>query len=162
MEKLSDIKKELALLDKAQLMALCTRMAKLKKENKEFLSYLISDADDPQFYAEKLKAELDVVWKEPFYSVWALNKSLRKSLRLISKYRRFTSHLRGELELMLHFQQGFFDHWKHGFNNRRFESMSDQNLRKIHKLFGQIDEEFRADYQAQIDDLERTFSKRFV
>ena len=76
MEKLSDIKKELALLDKAQLMALCTRMAKLKKENKEFLSYLISDADDPQFYAEKLKAELDVVWKEPFYSVWALNKSL--------------------------------------------------------------------------------------
>ena len=40
--------------------------------------------------------------------------------------------------------------------------MSDQNLRKIHKLFSQLDEEFRADYQAQIDDLERTFSKRFV
>lgn len=162
MEKLSDIKKELSGLDKAELILLCIRMAKLKKENKEFLSFLISDSDDPQYYAEKLKPELDAVWQEPFRSVWALNKSLRKSLRLISKYRRFTAHLRGELELMIYFQQGFFEHWKHGFNNRRFESMSDQNLRKIHKLLSQIDEEFRADYQPQIDDLEKTFNKRFI
>ena len=38
---LSEIKKELQTLHPAQLVELCTKLAKFKKDNKEFLNYLL-------------------------------------------------------------------------------------------------------------------------
>ena len=41
---ISELQKELALLEPKNTAALCLRLAKYKKENKEFLSYLLFDS----------------------------------------------------------------------------------------------------------------------
>jgi len=38
---LSELQKELALLERKEVLELCIRLAKYKKENKEYLSYLV-------------------------------------------------------------------------------------------------------------------------
>ena len=54
MEKvsLSDIRKELSFANKEELVSICLRMARLKKENKEHLAYLLFSKDETMFIAE--------------------------------------------------------------------------------------------------------------
>ena len=54
---ISEIKKELQRLDVDALHTICLRLAKYKKENKELLSYLLSDAHDEAGYIRSVKEE---------------------------------------------------------------------------------------------------------
>ena len=47
---IQEIKQELATVKPAQLMSLCLRLAKFKKENKELLTYLLFEAGDEAGY----------------------------------------------------------------------------------------------------------------
>jgi membrane-anchored protein YejM (alkaline phosphatase superfamily) len=54
---LQDIKKEIQHLNSEQVAALCLRLARYKKENKELLAYLLFEADNEAAFVEKVKAE---------------------------------------------------------------------------------------------------------
>ena len=56
---ISDIKNELQNLDKKELLALCLRLAKYKKENKELLTYLLFEAFDQEAYVALIKKEME-------------------------------------------------------------------------------------------------------
>ncbi|HCM75645.1 MAG TPA: hypothetical protein DIS90_04650, partial [Cytophagales bacterium] len=56
---ISEIKKAIAILDQEQVNALCLRLAKYKKDNKELLTYLLFEAHDEQAYVNTLKSELE-------------------------------------------------------------------------------------------------------
>ena len=53
----NEIKLELANTPSDQLIDLCLRLAKFKKENKELLSYLLFEAFDEDAYIENIKQE---------------------------------------------------------------------------------------------------------
>ena len=55
---LSELKTELTSLKSAELLALCMRLAKYKKENKELFTYLLFEANDEQGYVESIKNEI--------------------------------------------------------------------------------------------------------
>ena len=56
---LSTLKKELALLPPNDVIAICMKLIKFKKENKELLGYLLFDANDELGYIITVKAEID-------------------------------------------------------------------------------------------------------
>ena len=49
-----ELQKELKELEQKQVMELCIRLAKYKKENKEFLSYLLFEAHDEKAYIKNI------------------------------------------------------------------------------------------------------------
>ena len=55
----SQLKKELQHRNPEELLELCLRLSKFKKENKELLTYLLFEADDEAGYIDTVKAEVD-------------------------------------------------------------------------------------------------------
>lgn len=101
---ISDLKATLKPMPQSQLLELCLRLARFKKDNKELLTYLLYEADDLPAYLVAVKKEME----EDFATIntgnlhW-VKKSLRKILRLLNKHIRYTGSKIAEAELRLHF-----------------------------------------------------------
>lgn len=103
---IKQIKDELKHKSNDELVDLCLRLSKFKKENKELLSYLLYDLDNEAGYITDIKAEVD----EQFESIntqtfYFIKKSVRKILRNIKKYIRYSKKKETEVELLLYFAQ---------------------------------------------------------
>lgn len=95
------IKKELKHRSEEELMELCLRLSKFKKENKELLTYLLFEAHDESGYIETVKAEIDVQFQQiNTNSYFYIKKSVRKILRNIKKYARYSLKKETEVELL--------------------------------------------------------------
>jgi hypothetical protein len=161
MEKLSDLKKELLELSKPELIQLCLRVAKLKRENKELLAYLIFDSEDPLFYAQKLKPEIKEVFEQPFQHAYYLTKSIRKAKRLITKYYRFTSNKQGETELLIYLVEEFYLSWRNEYRYQALGKVIFRCLEKAQSNLKKIDEDFRADFEDPINELVKKTNLKF-
>lgn len=156
MESLASLKKELNSLERSELINICTRLARHKKENKELLAYLLLDADDPLHYAEKMKALLDEPFDAPYHSAWAFAKRLRKTLRLIAKYQRFTGSARGEVELLIYFLQKFQGNLLHELKYPAIQKIVFRYLHKLEVLIDKVEEDYRSDYAEPLNCLKET------
>ena len=57
---ISELKQELQYRSEKEIMELCLRLARFKKENKELLTYLLFEAQDEEAYLEE-KGEYETV-----------------------------------------------------------------------------------------------------
>jgi hypothetical protein len=99
-----EIKASLKNLSAAENTELILRLAKFKKENKELLTYLLYYSQDEQLFITEIKTEL----KEEFSGVNRTNlyqakKTIRKILRIINKYCRYSTVKQTEIELRIYF-----------------------------------------------------------
>ena len=97
---IAEIKKELATRSPKEVLELCLRLGKFKKENKELLTYLLYEAQDEAGYIITVKNEIE----EHFLGmnrtrVFFVKKTLRKILRMIAKYARYSKQKTTEVEL---------------------------------------------------------------
>ena len=99
-----DIKQELKHLSHAELTELLQRLVRFKKENKELLTYLLFEAHDEAAFVASVKAAMEE-GMEGIRSgqVYLAKKTIRKVLRLASKYIRFAGSKSVEAELLMHF-----------------------------------------------------------
>ena len=61
---ISEVKKELHELPQKKLVELCLSLAKYKKDNKEFLDYLLFQAHDKASFITAIKNEIDEHFEE--------------------------------------------------------------------------------------------------
>ena len=54
-----ELKREMKNISQEELLQLCLRLTKFKKENKELVTYLIYEAADERSYIESVKCEID-------------------------------------------------------------------------------------------------------
>jgi hypothetical protein len=101
---LSEIKKELANRDPDAIIALCLRMARYKKENKELLSYLLFESDNEQEFIDALRQDIDKQFDELVYgNKYKLTKQVRKILRYVNKHIKYSGLPATQIELLMHF-----------------------------------------------------------
>ena len=93
---LNELKQELNHLPEKQLVELCLRLGRFKKENKELLTYLIFEAHDEQSYIASVKADIDEQYAAipTNNSLYLIKKTLRKILHSTAKYIRYTGSKR--------------------------------------------------------------------
>jgi hypothetical protein len=166
-EKLSDIKKELRSLNPEMLAELCLRLAKYKKDNKELLSYLLYEADEPLRYAEEVKAYLLPNFQQLSRSAYTSTKEIRKIVRLLSKHAKYTSVKEVELELLLWFCSSFLEYADTRSSHKPLLSIFNRQMEKIKKALPKLHEDLQFDYnqtfQALIEEADskiRFFNKR--
>src|SRR5690349_8461773 len=95
---ISDLKQELSNLPPKELVELCLKLAKYKKENKELLTYLLFEAYDQEGYLLEVKKEIDDAFVElPKSTPYQNKKYLRKILKAISKYSKHTGSKQAEV-----------------------------------------------------------------
>jgi len=152
-EKLIKLKKELSGYSVTELTDICLRLAKYKKENKELLQYLIYDAQDPMEYAEKVKLFLSEEFKNMQKHYYYNTKSMRKILRLISRYAKYTASKQVEMELTLWFCSNFLTFADLKTTHKPLQGLLRRQLDKITKLLPRLHEDLQFDYKLEFDSL---------
>jgi hypothetical protein len=152
---ISMLKKELATLPNSEVIDICMRLVKFKKENKELLSYLLFDGNNEPEYIRSIKEEIDRQFSEINKSqLYFAKKSIRKILKITTKYIRYSGHKQTEVELLIHFCTKL----KHsGISIKSSNSLSNlyvNQVRKIHLAIGALHEDLQHDYMEEIAGLQ--------
>ncbi len=150
---LQDIKKELQQLTGKQATELCLRMARYKKENKELLAYLLFDAANELTFAENFKQDIGLMMSQiPTLSYHAA-KNLRKILKQITKYTKFTGSKQVEAELLICFCRGYLQYVDRRTSYKPLRIILVKQLEKIKKAIVKLHADLQFDYNREFDNL---------
>lgn len=149
------IKKELQHRSTEELMELCLRLSKFKKENKELLTYLLFESHDESGYIETVKQEINEQFETiNTNSYFYIKKSVRKILRNIKKYARYSLKKETEVELLLHFCYTLKDFKPSIKNNVTLTNIYERQILNIKKIVTSLHEDLQYDYNLELDALE--------
>ncbi|HRG90376.1 MAG TPA: hypothetical protein PLW44_15235 [Chitinophagales bacterium] len=151
-----ELKDELKHLSVKELVELCNRLARFKKENKELLTYLLFEAHDEKGYIQSVKTEVEQQFAEipKGNSLYLQKKSIRKILRTVNKYNRYSGIKTTEVELLLYFCNQLS---RSGIKFRESNALSnlyEGQLKKAYKLTLTLHEDLQYDYLRTIEDLQ--------
>jgi len=146
---LAEIKKELQELDKDRLLELCLALAKYKKDNKEYLGYLLFDAHDKPALVAGVKEIIDEqmaeLQKQP--NLYYIKKGLRKLLRIVNKYCKYAADKALAAELHIYFCQKFKDTGIPYQKDKRLVNLYAGELKKINSLVNSLHEDLQQDFR---------------
>lgn len=150
----NEIKQRLKDLEKKELMELCLRLSRYKKENKELLTFLLFEAGDLPQYIRGVKEEVDEVFAGVnTSSVFFAKKTIRKALRTANRYIRYAGDKTVEAEVLLHFCTNFralkLD-WK---RSTLLSKIYDNQLKKAAAAIATMHEDLQYDYRRSLDKL---------
>ncbi|OUR90856.1 hypothetical protein A9Q87_12980 [Flavobacteriales bacterium 34_180_T64] len=148
------IKKELQHRSSEELMDLCLRLSKFKKENKELLTYLLFESHDEDGYIETVKAEVDAQFEAiNTDSYFYIKKSVRKILRLIKKFARYSLKKETEVELLLYFCHKLKAFSPSISHNVTLTNIYDRQVVMIKKIINTLHEDLQYDYNLALENL---------
>lgn len=151
---LHEIQKELKELPEKDILAFCSRLAKFKVENKELLTYLLFYSSDEEAFINLVKQEAAVDFTEMNRTnLYFAKKTIRKVLRKINKYCRYSGKDQTELELRIYFCQLLKDSGLNFRESKVIENMYEGQLQKIDKVFNRLHEDLQFDYKVVISEL---------
>ena len=150
----SEIKQELKQRPPAELVELCLRLARFKKENKELLTYLLFESGDRDSYIRSVKEEIDNGFAEVnTASIFYAKKTLRKILRIAGKFVRYSGDDVVEAEVMLHYA-GHFQNlrlpWR---RSNLLMNLYKGVLKKIARAVSKLHEDLQYDYLKRLNAL---------
>jgi hypothetical protein len=147
-----EIKQELSAIKQSDLTTLCLRLAKFKKENKELLTYLLFEAHDEKGFIAGVKKEIDELFAEINQSqLYFAKKSLRKIVRIINKYCRYSDSKETEVELHLHFCLTLKESGIPIKQNAVINNLYQSELKKINTVIKTLHEDLQYDYLKEAD-----------
>lgn len=148
--KLVDIKKALQHCTREQLFEITIHLAKYKVENKELLYYLLFEAENETLFVEQVKnyiaKEFEKVNTKNYY--W-MRKSIRKTLKNVKKYIRFSKSKSTEIELLLYFLAQMLQLKPNVLNDKRLRNLYERNLLFVDKKISGVHEDLQYDYKEQ-------------
>ena len=149
-----ELKLELTNTPAEQLADLCIRLAKFKKENKELLTYLLFESFDEQAYIENIKTEMLQQFQEiNTSSLYFVKKSLRKIIRILNKYVRYTGSAEAEVKLLLFFCSTLVDSGIPVEKNLVIKNILQNQLKKISKTIATKHEDLQYEYSKELEHL---------
>ncbi len=151
---LKELKNDLSHRSPSELMELCLRLAKFKKENKELLTYLLFESSNETAYIESIKREMEMEFqvintKSYFY----IRKSVRKILRNTKKYIRYSKNKETEVELLLYFCYELKNMSPSMNGNLTLKNIFSRQMLLIKKVVSSLHEDLQYDYKLEINSL---------
>ena len=149
-----EIKKELTERDRDDILELCLRLCRFKKENKELLTYLLFESHDETGYVDQVKELLDerfeqVNRKSPYF----VKKSIRSMLTTCRKYIRYSKSKETEVELLLYFCHKIKDFRPSLKHNRKVWTLYLRLLEQVESKISGLHEDLQYDYKLELEEL---------
>lgn len=149
----TQIKKELVHQTQKELIELCLRLSKFKKENKELLTYLLFETKEEDYITSIKEVVLEQFNQINTSSYYFIKKSVRKILRLTKKHIRYTQNKETEIELLLYFCTQL-KHIKPSMNkNVSLENIFERQIIIIQKVILKLHEDLQYDYNLELEEL---------
>ena len=149
-----ELKQELSERSSKELIELCLRLSKFKKENKELLTYLLYEAQDEAAYIRSVKSEVDEQLAQiNTRSYYLMKKSIRKVLRNVKKYIRYSPKKETEVELLLYFCRRLKTLHPPISRSRVLTNLYERQLEMAKKQIAKLHEDLQYDYEMELQDL---------
>jgi len=153
---IKQLKDELKEKDEQELLELCLRLARFKKENKELLTYLLFEASDESAYVQHVKEDMD----EEFHAIntsnyYLIKKGIRKILRTTKKQIRYSKNKETEVKLLLYFCWKLSDFRPSIFRSIMLKNLYDRQIAFIRKKITALHEDLQYDFGQELDELDR-------
>lgn len=149
-----ELKTELTHQSQAELVELCLQLSKFKKENKELLTYLLYESENEEGYIESVKNEIDEQFELiNISSYFYIKKSVRKILRMVKKYIRYSKQKETEVELLLHFCYVLKNMQPSMYKNVSLTNIFNRQILLIKKSIASLHEDLQYDYNLELEDL---------
>ncbi|RCW92380.1 hypothetical protein [Winogradskyella arenosi] len=153
-ESIVTIKKELKHRSQDELLELCLRLGKFKKENKALLTYLLFESHDEDGYIASVKLSLDALFEGMNTdSYFYMKKTIRKILREIRVYSRYSLKKTTEIELLLYFCEQMNMLRPSIHKNTTLSNIYERQILSIKKKISVLHEDLQYDYNVQLDAL---------
>jgi hypothetical protein len=152
---INEVKKELQELEPKLLVELCLSLAKYKKDNKEYLGYLLFESHDKTSFVNDIKAEIDAHFSEIDVrnNLYYIKKSLRKILRQIVKYCRYLDDKALMVELHLYFCNKLKNSGIPIEKSQLIVNMYAQEVKKINIIIQTLHPDLQGDYNREMQEL---------
>ena len=148
------IKDELSHRSANDLMELCLKLSKFKKENKELLTYLLFESHNEEAYIESVKEQIDDLFAQiNTKSYFYIRKSVRKILTLTKKFIRYSKKKETEVELLLYFCVKLKDFKPSISRSSRLTNTFERQILLIKKAIISLHEDLQYDYQLELNEL---------
>lgn len=149
-----ELKTELQYRTKDELLELCLRLSRFKKENKELLTYLLFEADNESGYIESIQDEITEQFKLiNTKSYFYIKKSVRKILRSAKKYIRYSKKKETEIEILLHFCKVLKEMQPSIHRNQTLQNIFNRQILLIKKTIDTVHEDLQYDYTIELNEL---------
>ena len=150
-----EIKLELKEKDKKELVEICLRLAKYKKENKELIDFMLFQSHDLEDYIDQVKAEIDEGFSQMnTTNLYFAKKTIRKVLRIANKYIRYSGSKTAEVEILMHYLTNFKGIKLPWQKTKATKNIYDAQLKKIRAAIASMHEDLQWDYLKQVERLE--------
>ncbi len=149
-----ELKSALANCSNTEVIELCLKLSKFKKENKELLTYLLFESSNEEGFITSVKTEIDeqfeLINTKTYYFI---KKSIRKILRTIKKYIRYSKKKETEVELLLYFCNKLYDFKPSIKNNTVLKNICIREIDGIRKKMTLLHEDLQYDYELELQRL---------
>lgn len=151
---LKEIKTELNHRSHKELLELCLQLAKSKKENKELLTYLLFESENEQAYIQSIQTKMDMEFAAiNTNSFFYTKKSVRKILRELKKFIRYSKNKETEVVLLIYFCRRLKDMKPSIFGNPILSRLYNRQVAYIKKKTETLHEDLQHDYGLELESL---------
>jgi hypothetical protein len=151
---LNQLKKELKSLSHDDILLLCLRLGRFKKENKELMQYLLMDAHDEEGYITQVKQDIaEGIADININNMHFAKKGIRKVLKMVIKQIRFSGIKKTEVELLIFYCQQVLEMGIPLSQSRVVVNVLNTQLKKILKAKATLHEDLQYDYKEDITKL---------
>lgn len=152
---IKEIKSVLEQMPAQELLPLTLRLARFKKENKELITYLLFEANDEHGYVRSVKELIDEQFEGINHSnLYYVKKTLRKTLRLISRYSKYSNHTQTMVDLLIYFCTKVRSANIPIKKSTALINLYASQIKKIGKEIETMHEDLQYDYRKQLTSIE--------
>jgi hypothetical protein len=149
-----ELKEELNNRSPKEVRDLCLRLSRFKKENKELLTYLLYESSDEVSYIESVKREVDQQFELiNINSYYFIKKSVRRILRIIRKYIRYSQNKQTEIDLLIYFCTKLKKLTPSIEKNTGLRNLYTRQIETIRKKVSTLHEDLQFDYGLELNSL---------
>jgi hypothetical protein len=150
------IREELQHRSQKELIELCLKLSRFKKDNKEFLTYLLFEVQDEQHFIQGVKEYMDELFDDiNTHSYYYIRKSVRKILTQVKKYIRYSKKKETEVELLLHFCWRLQELSPTISQSPRLVNVYERQLTMAEKAMNTLHEDLQYDYRLELEQFRR-------
>ncbi len=149
-----ELKFELSNRSSTELLELCLRLSKFKKENKELLTYLLYEASDEAAYINSIKEVIEQQFEKiNISSYYFIKKSARKILRNTKTYIRYSKKKETEVELLIYYCAELKKISSPIENNVTLQNLFNRQIALIRKILPSLHDDLKYDYEMELTGL---------
>jgi hypothetical protein len=137
-------------------------LAKFKRENKNYLNYLLFQSSNKEDFLKNVKAEIDseISTASNYNNLYSIRKNLQKVLRRISVYNKYLQSNQYALELYIFFCKMIIENKIPFFGIRRIDNLFLAQIKKINRLNATLHPDLQADYKNEIEEITLYYNQK--